>query len=229
MWGGAVEPPLKGLSIRPAVEGDQEAIAAIYNHAVLHGVGTFDTEPRSLDAQRAWFAKHGPRHPVLVATDRSGEVVGWASLSAWSDRKAYDGTAEDSVYVLPDAQRKGVGKALMTRLLEHADQSGIHVVVARVGGETPASIALHEACGFESVGTMREVGFKFGRMLNVRIMQRTAGVSPSRKAAGRASARRSPASRRSRKTRGSARRRAPGKRASRSGKRRGRTPPRTRR
>lgn len=205
---------MKGLSIRTARDDDQSAIADIYNHAVLHGVGTFDTEPRSLDAQRAWFAKHGPRHPVLVATDSSGQVVGWASLSAWSDRKAYDGTAEDSVYVRPDAQGKGVGKALMTRLLAGADQNGIHVVVARVGGETPASVALHKSCGFVNVGVMREVGFKFGRVLNVRVMQRTAGakVSPSRKAAGRASAPRSPASPRSRTTRGSARRRGPGKR-----------------
>jgi L-amino acid N-acyltransferase len=220
---------MKGLQIRAATEADQPAIAEIYNHAVLYGVGTFDTEPRSQDAQRAWFAKHGPRHPVLVATTSSGEVIGWASLSAWSDRKAYDATAEDSVYVHPDAQGKGVGKALMARLLEHADRSGIHVVVARVGGETPASVALHEACGFVSVGVMREVGFKFGRRLNVRVMQRTAGakVSPSKRAAGRASAPRSPASRRTRTTRGPARRRAPGKRALRSGRRPARRRPRT--
>ncbi len=209
---------MKGLTIRTATEGDQPAVAAIYNHAVLHGAGTFDTEPRSLEGQRPWFGRHGPRHHVLVATENSGAVIGWAPLSAWSDRKANDATAEDSVYVREDARGRGVGGALMMRLMDHADRNGIHVVVARIGGENPVSIALHESCGFANVGTMREVGYKFGRRLNVRAMQRTARAgrpktSPSGKAEGRASAPRSPASRQTRTTRGAVRRRAPGRRA----------------
>jgi L-amino acid N-acyltransferase len=97
--------------IRPAALPDLPAITAIYNHAILHTTATFDTEPKTDAEQMAWFKAHGERHPSLVATV-DGQVVGWASLSAWSDRCAYSDTAEVSTYVDADYRGRGIGNAL---------------------------------------------------------------------------------------------------------------------
>ena len=108
---------------------------------------------------------------MLVAED-DGEVCGFGSLSPWRDRPAYATTVEDSVYVHRDHQGKGVGKALLGELLTTATAHGFHACMARIVGNHEASIALHTACGFEVVGTEREVGRKFGRWLDVVLMER---------------------------------------------------------
>lgn len=159
------------LSIRPAAPADAGAIAEIYNDAVLRSTATFDTQPKDADERRRWLAGHGPRHPVLVA-EESGRVLGWASLSAWSPRRAYEETVEFSVYLAPAAQGRGLGLKLSQAVLDAGKQTGAHVVLSRVVGESENSLKLHEKLGFERVGVMREVGWKFGRRLDVVLLQK---------------------------------------------------------
>ena len=160
-----------GYPVRSATLEDAPPIATIYNDAVATTVATFDTEPRSLEAQRAWLQQHRAPFTVLVVED-AGAVVGWASLSPWSDRKAYAGTAEVSVYVAGTHRGRGCGGALMDRLVGASDAAGFHTLIARVAEPNPASRRLHERRGFVSVGVMHEVGWKFDRWVDVRIFQR---------------------------------------------------------
>jgi L-amino acid N-acyltransferase YncA len=164
------EAELKPVLIRPAVSSDAEPIAEIYNQSVLSSVATFDTEPRSLKAQHEWMAHHDARHPVLVAAE-NGTVVGWASLSPWSDRCAYDDTAEISIYVDREHQGRGIGRRLMGTLLDRARSLGLHTIVARIADGSAASLQLHRSAGFQDIGVMREVGWKFGRRIDVYLLQ----------------------------------------------------------
>ena len=158
------------MQARLATIDDAEATRAIYNVEVAESTVTFDLVPRSLDEQRAWLSARSGAHAVLVAED-NGEVVGFASLSPYRDRPAYSTTVEDSVYVRRDQQGKGVGKLLLGDLVALATSHGFHAMVARIVGGHDASIALHRSLGFEVVGTEREVGRKFGRWLDVLVMQ----------------------------------------------------------
>ena len=124
-----------------------------------------------MDGRVAWFARHGPDHPITVAI-RGGSVVGWGSLSPFHVRSAYRRTVENSVYVSPAHQRRGIGRALLEDLIERARRIGHHTIIALIDGEQPASVALHAACDFERVAYLNEVGYKFGRWLNVIYMQR---------------------------------------------------------
>ena len=160
------------LSVRVAELGDAEAIRSIYNPEVLESTVTFDLVPRSLEEQRAWLAARSGAHAVLVAEEDAGDVVGFASLSPYKDRPAYSTTVEDSVYVRRDQQGKGVGRLLLSELVSVATGHGFHAVMARIVGGHEASIRLHAGLGFEPVGTEREVGRKFGRWLDVDIMQK---------------------------------------------------------
>ena len=133
---------------------------------------TFDIVPRTLQDQVAWLRARSGAHVALVAVDDDGEVAGFGSLSPYRDRPAYNTSVEDSVYVRRDRQGRGVGTLLLGSLLEAATVSGFHAVMARIVGGHAASIDLHARLGFETVGTEREVGRKFGRWLDVVIMQR---------------------------------------------------------
>jgi L-amino acid N-acyltransferase len=158
------------MRIRPAGIEDLPSILDIYNEAVRNTVATFDTDPRSMPQQEAWFEQHGQRHPVLVA-EEDGAVAGWASLSAWSDRRAYDDTAEISLYVRSDRRGRGIGTALMAAVVDAGARSRLHTIIARIAGGNESSIRLHRAAGFEAIGIMREVGLKFGRRIDVHMMQ----------------------------------------------------------
>jgi L-amino acid N-acyltransferase YncA len=159
------------MLLRLATLDDAEAIRQIYNLEVTTSTATFDLVPRSLEDQQAWQAARSGAHAVVVATE-GGEVCGFGSLSPWRDRPAYSTTVEDSVYVHRDHQGQGVGKALLTELVETGTRHGFHACMARIVGGHESSIALHTACGFEVVGTEREVGRKFGRWLDVVLMER---------------------------------------------------------
>ena len=159
------------MQLRLATLDDAEAIRQIYNVEVTTSTATFDLVPRTLEDQRAWQAARSGAHAVLVAVDE-GDVRGFGSLSSWRDRPAYSTTVEDSVYVHRDHHGEGVGKALLTELLSTATAHGFHACMARIVGGHEASIALHAACGFEVVGTEREVGRKFGKWLDVVLMER---------------------------------------------------------
>ena len=158
-------------TLRPASSRDLPAILEIYNEAVRTSTATFATRPETLRERRSWFRSHGRRHPILVA-ETAGRVVGWASLSSWSDRGGYLNTAEDSFYVDADFQGQGIGHALLQTLLKKATQAGHQTVIARMCTESRASIHLHRRMGFRPAGTLKAVGWKFGRYLDVLTMQR---------------------------------------------------------
>jgi len=157
--------------VRGARPADAEAIRRIYNEAVRTTTATFDTEPRSPRSQRRWMAAHRPPYLVVVA-EREAEVVGWASVSAWSDRPAYAATAEVSEYVASRHRGQGIGTALLSTLVTEADRRGFHTLLARVADGNAASLRLHRAAGFARAGVMREVGWKFGRRIDVHLLQR---------------------------------------------------------
>jgi phosphinothricin acetyltransferase len=151
---------------------DAEAIRAIYNVEVAESTVTFDLVPRSSTEQLAWIDEHSGGHPAIVAVTDEEEVLGFASLSPYRPRPAYAPTVEDSVYVRRDCRNLGVGRLLLTNVVALARDHGFHSVVGRIVGGHETSIALHKACGFEEIGVEREVGRKFGRWLDVVLMQR---------------------------------------------------------
>ncbi len=156
--------------IRHASPEDLSAIFEIYDREVLHGTATFDTEPKSPAERLAWFREHaGPRRPLLVG-EVEGRVAGWASLSAWSARCAYARAAENSVYVHADYRGLGLGRLLLDTLIERARAAGLGVLLARIAEPNPASVRLHERAGYQTIGVMRRVGEKFGRVIDVRLM-----------------------------------------------------------
>lgn len=160
------------MEVRPARMDDAEAIREIYNREVTRSTVTFDLVPRTLQEQHAWLAEHAGAHPAVVAVDAEGRVVGFGSLSPYRSRPAYATSVEDSVYVDESARGQGVGRLLLAELARLAQMHGFHTVMARIVGGHDASIALHKACGFEIVGVEKEIGRKFGRWLDVVLMQR---------------------------------------------------------
>ena len=159
------------IAVRAARDADQPRIREIYNYEVLHSTATYDTKERTEAEQRAWFAHHGAAHPVLVA-ERAGVITGWASLTPWSDRAAYSRSVEVSVYVALEWRRRGIGRLLLRALVDAARERGHHALLARISSDNTASIDLHAALDFEVVGTLKEVGVKFDRILDVTIMER---------------------------------------------------------
>jgi L-amino acid N-acyltransferase len=152
--------------LRSATTGDLAAINAIYTHSVLHSTATYQAEP-STDAERAaWFNAHGPQHPVIVA-EIDGRVVGWGSLSPFHTRAAFNRTVEESVYIHQDFHRRGIGKAILADLLARAKTLGHHRVIAAISADQEPSLALHRTLGFVECGRLSEVGFKFGRWLDL--------------------------------------------------------------
>ncbi len=159
-----------GVEIRTARAADAEAIRSIYNTEVAGSTVTFDLVERSVAEHGEWMAQHSGAYPLVVA-EVGSSVVGFGSLSPYRPRPAYSTTVEDSVYVAKAFRGRGVGKALLSELVARARTHGFHSVIARIVGDHDASIALHRSCGFELVGTEREVGRKFGRWLDVDLMQ----------------------------------------------------------
>ena len=162
---------MNDFAVREATAADQRAILDIYNEAVLHSTATFDLELRTWEEQQRWADEHCPPYQVLVAT--VGETVaGWGSLSAFRAKPGYRFTAEDSIYVHQDFRGRGIGGALLGRLIEAAQRGGFHSIMALIDGDNSVSVRLHEQFGFRHVGRFPEVGFKFGRWLDVVHMQK---------------------------------------------------------
>lgn len=159
------------MKLRLATVDDAEAIRAIYNVEVTSSTVTFDLVPRSLEDQRMWLSDRSGAYAAVVV-EVADEVAGFAALSPWRDRPAYSTTVEDSIYVHRDHQGEGLGKLLLTELLDTATAHGFHACMARIVGGHDASIALHRACGFEVVGREKEVGRKFNRWLDVVLMEK---------------------------------------------------------
>jgi phosphinothricin acetyltransferase len=159
------------IQIRPAILSDVPAITEIYNEAVLNGVATFDTEIKSLEDRSKWFQLRAENNPIIVAIV-SDDVVGWASLNAWSERAAYDKTAEVSIYVHKDFRAKGIGRVLFKTLLNKAEEVDLHYLLARITEGNQISIDLHLKNGFTIIGVMHQVGYKFGKFLDVTLMEK---------------------------------------------------------
>jgi L-amino acid N-acyltransferase len=157
--------------LRRAARADLPAITRIYNEAILTTTATFDTKPQTLRQRAAWFGKHGKNYPIIVAeVDR--EVVGWSSLSPWSDREAYKITAETSFYVDSRFRGRGIGHKLKLAIVKEARRLGFRSVIARVAEGSDASLHLNHVIGFNQVGILKQVGEKFGKLIDVHILQK---------------------------------------------------------
>jgi phosphinothricin acetyltransferase len=168
------------MEIRAATDADVPDIQAIYAHHVLHGTGTFEEEPPSVEEVMARFRKVVDNgHVWLVATDATG-VLGYGYYAPFRERSAYRFTVEDSIYVREDVRGQGVGKMLVTRLIELATAAGLRQMIAVIGdSENVGSIGVHASLGFHMIGTMKSAGLKFGRWLDVVTMQRPLGKGDS--------------------------------------------------
>ena len=164
------------MLIRNATPTDLPEIQAIYAHAVLHGTGTFEETPPSVEDIALRFARiidHG--WPGLVSVDETG-VLGYGYYQQLRDRSAYRFCAEDSIYVREDVRGQGVGKALVSHLVHLATEQGFRQMIAVIGdSENVGSIGVHASMGFQHAGVFRGVGYKFGRWLDVVNMQRPLG------------------------------------------------------
>ena len=164
------------MRMRPATTADAEAILEIYNLEVLTSTVTFDLIPRTAEGQAAWLAERSGAYSAVVA-ELDGEdgmpvVAGFGSLSRYRERAGYATTCEDSVYVHRGHQGQGIGAALLAELVALATEHGFHTVMAKIVGGHKTSIGLHERAGYSVVGREHEVGRKFGRWLDVVLMQR---------------------------------------------------------
>ena len=170
-------PTASSLPIRPAADADLAQITSIYADAVLHGTATFEIVPpdeTEMQARRAALLAGG--YPYLVAED-GGRVLGYAYAGPYRTRPAYRSTVEDSIYVAPGAQGRGVGRALLARLLEESRARGFRQMVAVIGdSQNAASIGVHRALGFDLVGVFKDVGYKHGRWLDSVLMQKPLGT-----------------------------------------------------
>ncbi|GIK57535.1 MAG: N-acetyltransferase [Chloroflexi bacterium] len=157
-------------TIRPATPNDIPAITEIYNEAIIYTRNTFDTVPKTVADREEWYHQHMPAYPILVVED-NGEVVGFASVSKWSDRPAYGRTVIASEYIRQDYRGQGIGKALLVALLEAAYAAGYHTVMGNVYAGNEVSRRMVESIGFRTVGLLKEVGYKFDEWLDVYLVQ----------------------------------------------------------
>ncbi len=158
------------LLIRAAELKDLKEITAIYNDAVLNTTATFDTEERTLQQSEIWFKKHDEKHSIIIA-ELHDTITGWASISEWSDRPAYSGTAECSIYVKKEFRRQGIGRKLLYQLIRNAEFSGLHTIIARISSDNTTSLNMHSEYGFVTIGIMKEAGYKFNNYIDVVLMQ----------------------------------------------------------
>jgi L-amino acid N-acyltransferase YncA len=166
------------LLIRPSTDADLPAIAGIYAQAVLHGTGTFELEPPdAAEMARRRADVLGKGLPWLVAEAADGAVLGYAYANHFRPRLAYRFCLEDSIYLAPQAQGRGVGTALLAELIGQCEARGARQMLAVIGDSANAgSIGVHRRLGFEHTGVLKASGWKFGRWLDVVLMQRPLGL-----------------------------------------------------
>lgn len=168
------------FTLSEATAAHLPGILAIYNDAVLTSTAIWNETPVDLDNRRAWLAeRQAAGFPVLVAVDERNEVLGYASYGSWRAIEGFRHTVEHSLYVRGDQRGLGLGRALLQALIEHARATGLHVMVAAIESGNTASIALHQRLGFASCGQMPQVGRKFGRWLDLTLMQRVLSTADS--------------------------------------------------
>jgi len=162
--------------IREARESDARAIADIYNHYILHSTATFEVEPLSDETMRRRVAEISARWPYFVDEREQGRIAGYCYAHPWQTRAAYGLTLETTVYAAPEFQGRGVARALMTGLIDACRRRGYHALIACITGENEKSIRFHRSLGYEQVASFREVGLKFGRVLDVVDMELLLGT-----------------------------------------------------
>jgi phosphinothricin acetyltransferase len=164
------------IPIRPAGLRDVAAITRIYDHAVRYGTASFEIEPPDEhEMVRRYEELRDGRYPYLVA-ELGGTIAGYAYVGPYRARPAYDWSVENSIYIAPQSQRRGIGRALLEQLIAASQERGFRQMIAVIGDSANVgSIELHRAAGFRMVGTFDNVGFKFGRWLDSVLMQRPLG------------------------------------------------------
>ena len=172
---------MTAIPIRPAELRDLAAITRIYDHAVRHGTASFEIEPPDArEMAQRYEALRAGGYPYLVA-ELDGEITGYAYAGPYRARPAYRWSVEDSIYIAPASQRRGIGRALLERLIAEAEVGGFRQMIAVIGDSAnAASIELHRAAGFRLVGTFDNIGFKFGRWLDSVLMQRPLGTGATK-------------------------------------------------
>lgn len=170
-------------SIRPSTDADVPAIAAIYTHHVLHGTGTFEIEPPSAQDMAARRADVLAKNLPYLVAEEDGRVLGFAYCNWFKPRPAYRFSAEDSIYLAPDAAGRGLGRQLLTALAREAEARGVRKLIAVIGDSANAgSIGVHRALGFDHVGVIRSCGWKFERWLDIVLMEKALGAGDTRPA-----------------------------------------------
>ncbi|WP_338693865.1 N-acetyltransferase family protein [Streptomyces sp. Q6] len=164
------ETGVRAVTVRPALPGDLDAVLAIRNHAIEHGTALWTDSPQSRDEGAEWLDAHLARGSAFVA-ERDGGVVGFGVYGPWKAYSGFRHTVENSVYVTEGHHGAGIGSALLGTLIDSARAAGLHVMIAGIEAGNAASIRLHERHGFEHAGTVREVGTKFGRWLDLTLMR----------------------------------------------------------
>jgi phosphinothricin acetyltransferase len=165
----------ESMTVRDAEPGDAAAIARIYNEGIEDRLATLETQPRTPEERAEWLRAHDARHPVLVAVDVDGAIVGWGSLNVFNPRPAYDHVADFSVYVAREARGRGVGSLLLSALEERARQIGFHKLVLAAFPVNAAGMRLYERHGFRTVGIYKEQGMLDGQWVDVIIMEKLLG------------------------------------------------------
>ena len=153
--------------VRPATWADLPAILAIYNDAVLHTTASYDLEPVSMASRAAWLAGHEERGEPVIVAELGGQVAGFGAYGPFRAKAGYRFTVEHSVYVVAERRGQGIGRLLLEPLIAHARNAGMHSMIAGVDAENQASLRLHRSCGFVEVAHFRQVGYKFGRWLDL--------------------------------------------------------------
>src|SRR5687767_13523893 len=159
------------IQIRTALEQDLEAMLEIYNDVIVNTTAVYDYQPHTLEMRRQWFRiKEAQGFPVFVAEEH-GKVVGFSSIGPFRAWAAYKYSVENSVYVAADQRGKGIGKLLIAPLVEASIQLNMHTIIAGIDATNEASVKLHRSFGFEEVAHFKQVGYKFGRWLDLTFMQ----------------------------------------------------------
>ncbi|MGM0509228.1 MAG: N-acetyltransferase family protein [Fusobacteriota bacterium] len=159
------------MNIRKMEEKDLKKVMDIYNEQIKNSTATFNIEEREMVDQKRWFEEHNDNYPVFIM-EIDKKVIGWSALSKWSDREAYQNTAELSIYFEKESRGKGYGKTLMEYTLKKSRETNLHTIISLITGDNKISIKIHEKYDFKKVGVMKEVGRKFGEYLDVMIMQK---------------------------------------------------------
>jgi L-amino acid N-acyltransferase YncA len=164
--------PAADTIIRPAAGGDLDAVAAIFSHYVTSTVVTFEVTPPTAGYWRQCRDELAGRGLPFLVCECAGRVVGYAYAAPWRPKPAYRHTVESTIYLAPDQTGRGLGRQLLRALQQHCARAGVEQMIAVIADSgSPASAALHRACGFTDAGRLRNVGRKHGRLIDTLLMQ----------------------------------------------------------